>query len=115
MTLGMFVVALVPYLPASSRRAVIVATLAILGIAGGIYSVPLAGFLQIRPAHNVVGKIIAVANFADFVGILISGGAFYLLNYLAVKPSNSYAIMGLTMALVTIWLLIVLPKEKSNA
>jgi MFS family permease len=115
MTLGMLIVALVPHLPASVRKTVIVLTLAILGISGGIYSVPLSSFLQTRPAPSIVGKIIAVGNFADFTGILISGGAFYLLNYLAVKPSNSYAIMGVMMAVVSIWLFIVLPGVDKDA
>jgi len=115
MTLCMFVVATVPYLPQAAGKTVIVLTLGMLGVAGGVYSVPLSGFLQFRPAREVVGKIIAVGNFADFVGILISGGAFYLLNHLEIKPSNCYAIMGLTMAIVTGWLFIVLPKVSKDA
>ncbi len=115
MTLGMLVVAMVPHLPEPSRKTVIVSTLGMLGVAGGVYSVPLSGFLQIKPAREIVGKIIAVGNFADFVGILISGGAFYLLNRLEIKPSNCYAIMGLTMAVVTGWLFIILPKVSKNA
>jgi len=115
MAIGMFVVAMVPHLPQSARKTVIVSTLGILGVAGGVYSVPLGSFLQIRPARDVVGKIIAVGNFADFVGILISGGAFYLLNRLEIKPSNCYAIMGLMMAFVTGWLFIILPKVSKDA
>ena len=115
MAFGMFVIALVPYLPASARRSVIIVTLAALGISGGIFCVPLSSFIQTRPAPEVKGRIIAVANFADFVGILISGGAFYLLNYLAIRPSNCYAIMGITMAVVTGWLFIVLPKVSKDA
>ena len=111
----MFVVAIVPQIPAYTRKTIIVTTLAILGIAGGVYSVPLGSFLQTRPAREVVGKIIAVGNFADFVGILISGGAFYLLNILEIKPTNCYAIMGLMMAVVTGWLFIILPKVSKDA
>jgi acyl-[acyl-carrier-protein]-phospholipid O-acyltransferase/long-chain-fatty-acid--[acyl-carrier-protein] ligase len=115
MTVAMFVVAMVPHLPQSARKTVIVTTLGMLGIAGGVYSVPLSGFLQFRPARKVVGKIIAVGNFADFVGILISGGVFYLLNRLEIRPSNCYAIMGLTMAVVTGWLFVILPKVSKDA
>lgn len=115
MTLCMFVVASVPHLPAAVHRMTIIMTLAILGVAGGVYSVPLSSFLQIRPPHDVVGKIIAVGNFADFVGILISGGAFYLLNKLEIKPTNCYAIMGLMMVVVAVWLFFALRKEGKNA
>ncbi len=115
MTLCMFFVAMVPQIPAYMRKTIIVTTLAILGIAGGVYSVPLGSFLQIRPSRDIVGKIIAVGNFADFVVILISGGAFYLLNILGIKPTNCYAIMGLMMAVVAGWLLVILPKVSKDA
>jgi len=116
MTFGMFVIALVPLLDGAFRKWLIAATLAVLGAAGGVYSVPLASFLQVRPAADKKGKIIAVGNFADFTGILISGGVFYLLNRLAVRPSNCYAIMGFATGIITIWLYLILPgKANTNA
>ncbi len=115
MAVSMFTIALVPHLPAPLRRSIVVISLGLLGAAGGVYSVPLSSFVQIRPAPNVKGKIIAVANFADWSGILVSSGLFYLLNRLKLRPSNCYAVMGLMTIAVMIWLFLVLPRSKSNA
>ncbi len=110
----MFSVALVPELPTSIRKATIICALGLLGAAGGIFSVPLASFVQIRPTADKKGRIIAASSFADFVGILISGGVFYILNRLSIKPSNCFAVQGIMTAVAAVWLFIVLRRKRSN-
>jgi len=47
MAVCMFIVAIVPHLPDSMRKWTLTGTLGILGVAGGMYSVPLASFIQV--------------------------------------------------------------------
>ena len=47
-------------------------------------------------------------------GILFSGGVFYILNSLNIKPSNCFAVKGIMTAVITIWLFIVLRGKKIN-
>ncbi len=114
MAVSMFIVAVVPHLPDSMRKATLIVALGILGTAGGVYSVPLASFLQLRPAADVKGRVIAASMFADFTGILISGPAFYLLEVMKIKPSNSFALEGVIIATVGIWLFWALSKRKHD-
>jgi MFS family permease len=116
MAVCMLTVAVVPFLPVYLRKATIIASLSTMGIAGGLFSVPLASFVQRRPSANIKGRIIAASMFADFSGIMFSGLVFYLLDdMLRVKPSNCYAVMAVMAALLAVWLLIVLPKINEEA
>ncbi len=110
----MFIVAIVPQLPASIRKSTIVCALGLLGVAGGVFSVPLASFVQVRPSADIKGRIIAASSFADFTGILISGGVFYLLNNWNIKPSNCFAVKGVMTAVIGLWLFIALRRKKIN-
>jgi acyl-[acyl-carrier-protein]-phospholipid O-acyltransferase/long-chain-fatty-acid--[acyl-carrier-protein] ligase len=112
MAVGLFVVALVPHLPASVRPGVLIATLGLAGMAGGVLLIPLASYVQVRPAAERKGRVIAAASFADFTGILLSGAVFYLLVKVGVLPSNCFAVMGIMMGTVGIWLFAVLGGKK---
>lgn len=69
-------------------------SLAVLGIAGGVFVIPLESFIQVRPAADRKGATIAAANFAAFSGILLSGPTLNLLNAMKIAPSSDFAIMG---------------------
>ena len=47
------------------------------GICGGIYLIPIASFIQVRPADGAKGKILGVSNFFSFVAIAAFGIVFY--------------------------------------
>jgi acyl-[acyl-carrier-protein]-phospholipid O-acyltransferase/long-chain-fatty-acid--[acyl-carrier-protein] ligase len=111
---GMFVVALVPHLPAFTHKITVISTLAVLGIAGGIFSIPVTSFVQVRPAPEFKGRMIASSNFADFIGILLSGVIFYILEKMQISPANCFFIEGLMVTATSVWLLLVLGKEKIN-
>jgi acyl-[acyl-carrier-protein]-phospholipid O-acyltransferase/long-chain-fatty-acid--[acyl-carrier-protein] ligase len=115
MAAGMFAVAAVPYLPLFMHKAVVIGALAVLGIAGGIYSIPVTSFVQVRPAPEVKGTMIASSNFADFAGILLSGVVFYVFNRLHIKPSDCFAIEAVMVLVATGWMLAKLPKGSDNA
>jgi acyl-[acyl-carrier-protein]-phospholipid O-acyltransferase/long-chain-fatty-acid--[acyl-carrier-protein] ligase len=111
---SMLAVAAVPYMPAAAREIVVVAALAIMGIAGGILSIPVTSFVQVRPAPELKGRMIAASNLADFTGILLSSAVFYIFNLLCIKPSNCFAIEAFMVAAVAGWLFFALRKESIN-
>jgi Major Facilitator Superfamily len=115
MAVAMFAVAAVPYLPSFTRTAVVIGALAALGIAGGIFSIPVTSFVQIRPAPQMKGRMIASSNFADFAGILFSGAVFYILDIMSVRPSNCFAISAIITLAMAGWLLISLRERTENA
>lgn len=108
MAVSMFTVSLVPGLSRAVSAVVLAAALASAGVGGGLMSVPLASYVQVRPAAERKGTIIAASSFADFSGILMSGPVFYLLDRMEIAPSNCFAIMGGMIGLIGIWLLVVL-------
>jgi acyl-[acyl-carrier-protein]-phospholipid O-acyltransferase/long-chain-fatty-acid--[acyl-carrier-protein] ligase len=112
---AMFAVAVVPYLPLFTQKAALVAVLAILGVAGGVFSIPVTGFVQIRPSPEFKGRMIAASNLADFVGILLSGVVYYIFDRMHILPSNCFAIEALMAMALGGWFLISIPKGTDNA
>jgi acyl-[acyl-carrier-protein]-phospholipid O-acyltransferase/long-chain-fatty-acid--[acyl-carrier-protein] ligase len=112
---GMFAVAAIPYMPVEARKLTVVGALALIGITGGVFCIPVTSFIQIRPAAEVKGKMIASSNLADFIGILLSGVVFYGFYLLRIKPSNCFAIEAIMVLAVAGWLLATLPKRSENA
>jgi len=115
MAVAMFAVAAVPYLPLITQKAVVILALAMMGVAGGIFSVPVTSFVQVRPAPQVKGRMIASSNLADSTGMLLSSGIFYVFDKLHIKPSNCFAIEALMVMAAAGWLLTAMPKESDNA
>src|SRR5260370_23473654 len=56
------------------------ADLAMLGVFGGFYAVPLNALIQHRPAPAHKGGVIAAANMLSFVGVFLAAGGFFLLS-----------------------------------
>ncbi|MEQ8837961.1 MAG: MFS transporter, partial [Lacipirellulaceae bacterium] len=48
----------------------------------GLFAVPLQVFMQSRPPDDKKGRMIAVMNQANWVGILISAGLYWILSRL---------------------------------
>ncbi len=115
MTASMFLVAFVPSLSGVLLKPVLIAALAVLGTAGGVFFIPLASFIQVRPASDIKGRVIAAANFAGDCGILISGTVLYLLNRLSIKPSDCFGLMGIMGTIMAVWLVFVLSRGSDNA
>ncbi len=60
------------------------------GFCGGIYLIPLTGFLQLRPKSEDVGKVLGVSNFFTFVAIAAWGAVFGLISLL--PPSVDFVV-----------------------
>jgi hypothetical protein len=104
MGISMVLVASVPYFSGPAKMIYLFAILALMGITGGMYAIPLEAFIQIRPAADCKGATIAAANFSAFSGMLLSGPTLNLFNALNITPANDLAVMGV-MTLITAVLL----------
>lgn len=98
-SLLMMVVTAVPYLPASRQLLALFILIGAIGIAGGLFLIPVESFIQIRPARAEKGTILAVNNFAVFTGVLLSGLVSNALNAF-LPPSVSFGAVG---GLALVW------------
>lgn len=93
-----------PLLPAGTARTVwIMSTLFLCGVCGGVYLIPLASFIQVRPAADEKGKVIGVSNFLSFVAMSVFGAAFMLISLL--PPALNFVFYGLSTALFALLVL----------
>jgi len=79
-----------PLVPPAYRRVFLYSLLAMMGIAGGVMLIPCESFIQVRPAPERKGAVIAAANCAAFIGMLLSAGVFFLLQD-RLSPTNCFA------------------------
>ncbi len=70
------------------------AALCVAGLGGGLFLIPIASFIQIRPKANQKGKVIGIANFTAFSGIFLSGFTFTGLTSFF-SPATSLLVLGL--------------------
>ena len=115
MAASMFAVAIVPFVPVFAVGSVLIIALIVLGLAGGVFSVPLTSFVQTRPAPDLKGRMIASSNLADFLGILLSGVVFSVLDGLHIKPTNCFAIEGVMAIAGAVWLMLMLRRGPRRA
>lgn len=86
-------------LPESLRIAVTFGGLFAAGIAGGIFIIPVASFIQTRPAAADKGRIIGASNFVSFSAIL---GAGYLYSVAQPLGLPSVLLFGMGIICITI-------------
>jgi MFS family permease len=110
----MVAVAFIPCLYGVAKPVCLFVALALMGIAGGVFVIPLESFIQVRPAADRKGVMIAAANFAVFSGIFLSSAVLYIFDKLHIRPSNDFAIMGVMAAMVAILLFVFLRKRTSD-
>jgi MFS family permease len=90
--------------------------LLLVGASGGMMIVSMESFIQIRPSPEKKGEVWASANCSVFLGVLLSGPLFNLLDgYLGWRPTTSFAATGALAFMVTLYLLIALPKGASRS
>ncbi len=68
-------------------------TLLLSGVCGGVYLIPLASFIQIRPAAHEKGKIQGVSNFMCFMSMALFGALFKFIGLL--PPALTFVCYGL--------------------
>ncbi len=52
--------------------------LMLVGVSAGLFSIPIRGLLQTRPAESNRGAVLGLSETVDFSGILLAGGVYYL-------------------------------------
>lgn len=75
-------------------------TMLILGAFTGLFAVPLQVFMQARPPKEKKGRMIAVMNQANWIGIIIASGLYWLLTTLIEWQDWPRSIMFLFIALL---------------
>ena len=84
--------------------------LALLGLAAGLYAVPLNAFMQQRSESNEKGRIIATNNFYNTIGMLLAAGALYLIrDVMHISAGGLILIFGFVTLLVTVYIVTIVP------
>jgi acyl-[acyl-carrier-protein]-phospholipid O-acyltransferase/long-chain-fatty-acid--[acyl-carrier-protein] ligase len=87
-----------------------VAALSLLGLASGIFIVPLNAYLQQRAEEREKGRLIATNNFYNTVGLLAASGILWVLHdRLRVAPDRLILTFGFITLLATIYIISVVP------
>ena len=101
MALGLVFASFAPFLHPVMRLPWLLVTFAFAGTCGGLYLIPLISFIQIRPPAGGKGKVLGIANFASFSGILLSGLVFALIGSL--HPALLLGGAGFTIVAFMTW------------
>ncbi len=84
--------------------------LALLGVAGGFFIVPVAALLQHRPDPDKKGEVLATANLLSFVGVFLASGAHYLLAQVwDFSPRQIFLTSGVLTLVAAIYVVVLLP------
>ncbi len=84
--------------------------LALLGIFGGFYAVPLNALIQHRPAPGQKGGVIAASNLLSFVGIFLAAGSYFLFSTFArLNPAQIFLASAVMTLLATFYSVFLLP------
>jgi acyl-[acyl-carrier-protein]-phospholipid O-acyltransferase/long-chain-fatty-acid--[acyl-carrier-protein] ligase len=79
--------------------------LSLLGLAAGLYIVPLNAFLQQRSGDDEKGRVLGTNGFYNTVGILLASGSLWLLHdYLHVGPDRIIFISGFVTLAVAVYI-----------
>jgi len=108
-SIGITIFGILLYRPHLSLGSVAL-NLALLGLFGGFFVVPVNALIQHRPDPDKKGGIIAWANLLSFVGILMASGLYYLMtSILKLTPQGIFLCGALLTAAVTLYILTILP------
>ena len=88
-----FMVCAVPLVSAAVVLPLLYGAMFAFGVFGGMVLIPCEGFIQIRPAAERKGTVIAAANCAAFIGISLSGLVYYV-SIKLLSPTSCFAVMG---------------------
>jgi len=105
MSVAMLAIAGVPGLPREMQVPLLFVLTAFVGVFGGLFLIPVESFLQVRPAPERKGAVLAAANFAIFGGILLSGPLSNVLNARWL-PTQSFAVVGVASLVASLVLLL---------
>ncbi|RUM35988.1 MAG: MFS transporter [Desulfobulbus sp.] len=83
------------------------------GSFGGLFLIPVTSFIQVRPAADSKGRIIAASNFLAFSGMWFSGRIFTFMDGV-LRPSASLMVLGTVALVIGLVLVVVLRRTGVN-
>jgi acyl-[acyl-carrier-protein]-phospholipid O-acyltransferase/long-chain-fatty-acid--[acyl-carrier-protein] ligase len=84
--------------------------LALAGLAGGLFIVPLNAFLQEHAEPEEKGRLLATNNFLNMIGVVLASGALYLFHdLLRWTPSHILAALGVLTLVATAYIAWLVP------
>lgn len=83
--------------------AVVLSLLALAGVFGGIFVIPITAFIQVRPDVQHKGRVLGVSYFTTFACMMLAGLLFSLMNSL-MRPSLSMLLLGIVSTLTGGWI-----------
>jgi len=104
-------VPLVPVLGSDLGLMLMYPALGLMGVAGGIVLIPCESFIQVRPAPDRKGRVIAAAGCAAFTSMLFSAGLLALLR-LFMSASLCFIAVVVTSLVTGIWLWITVSRKE---
>jgi acyl-[acyl-carrier-protein]-phospholipid O-acyltransferase/long-chain-fatty-acid--[acyl-carrier-protein] ligase len=121
MTVGMLLMAV--SLPAASGQyrhllgyAGSFPVLVLLGMAAGLFAIPVQVFIQTRPPEGQKGRMIAVMNLTNFIAILLSGAIYMGFDRLIVAAGWPRSVLfGLTALLIVPVAVLYRPRDAQAA
>jgi acyl-CoA synthetase (AMP-forming)/AMP-acid ligase II/1-acyl-sn-glycerol-3-phosphate acyltransferase/acyl carrier protein len=96
MGIGLVAAALTAFLPEGYRVPAVFASFVVTGLAGGFFIIPITSFIQIRPAESDKGQVLAAAGFCSFIGILLAGQAYTILERVMSPGAMLFTAGGMT-------------------
>jgi acyl-[acyl-carrier-protein]-phospholipid O-acyltransferase / long-chain-fatty-acid--[acyl-carrier-protein] ligase len=103
--------ALTPLLGSDLGLKLLYPAVGLMGIAGGIVMIPCESFIQVRPAADRKGRIIAAAGCAAFISMLFSAGLLAALRTF-MSASPCFIVVGVTAVATGIWLWITVSRKE---
>lgn len=93
MAVAMLLFPVASLLPVAAQPVMLFVLTGLVGLAGGVFLIPVESYIQVRPAPERKGQVLAAVNFAVFAGILVSALVSNLLNATC-RPTTSFALLG---------------------
>ncbi len=113
MALGLLATYGASLLHASLLLFFIFTALCVAGLGGGLFLIPIASFIQIKPKADEKGKIIGASNCAAFSGIFLSGTIFNWLTSVY-SPATSLFVVGLMTVCCSLFFFVLFSKYAAN-
>lgn len=87
----------------SSQLLLVIPLVALLGIFGGIFEIPLDSYIQVASPRSSRGQMVAATNFLSFVGVLFASAMIYLdSEVFGIHSDQGFTVIGILTTGVTI-------------
>jgi MFS family permease len=89
--------------------------LALVGLSGGFFIVPISALLQHRPAPERKGRLLATANLLSFLGVFLASAVHYVLTELVgLRPGGVFLAGGIMTVGGTLLLIKLVPDSPAR-